>query len=106
MLHTSEYTFTAPGGTSVVQEVPDGTVWSAQMTATATGAVTAAAVLEVTNTPANAASWRTLATFNLAGSPSANDSAVFTAAWKAYRWRGTGLTGTGAAASCAVCVGA
>lgn len=105
MLNTTDNTFSAGAITGAARLVPDGTIWSAQLTVAGTGAVSAGAVVEVTNTPGDANSWRTLFTLSASGTTAASDSAVAQAAWMAYRVRSTSITGTSAAANVAVCVG-
>lgn len=105
MLNMTDNTFAAGAVTGATRLVPDGTIWSAQLTVAGTGAVSAAAIVEVTNTPDDANSWVTLFTLSASGTTAARDSAVAQAAWRAYRVRSTAISGTGAAANVAVCVG-
>ena len=80
----------------------EGNTATLQATVSGTGAVTAAAALDGTNTPENANSWVQLTTASPSGTTNATAAATVSTAFLYFRIRLTGLTGTGAAAVCSL----
>ena len=88
----------AATGTGEQTGPKDGNTVSFQATVAGTGAVTAAAALDGTNTPEDSASWVQLTTVSPSGTTAATAQSTVTSAFPYFRARLTGLTGTGAAA--------
>lgn len=95
MLQTESWQFTTVSDGAAKRR--QYAAWSYQLTVTGTGAVSAAAAIEVRNDPNGA--WQSFGTLSASGTTQASDAINGNVPWVEHRARVTAITGTGAVAT-------